>query len=205
MRVLAYAHIDSRMSALVNTLRVALSSLVFFLVTFALLFLGFVFFSQLYNGRLLIDGYLTYFDAMNSCFNLLFDPFNSDLFPASTSWPFWIWYYSYMIVMVIMELNLVIAILVAAFEAARVHATLGSHRTIGEALSQWRALSHATRRLPDGRASMARVYAYTSQTTEEAVQRAARCVFSDLCACACARVCVRTCARVCGISRIGLL
>ena len=90
-RTLKYASIDSRMSLLLLTFAYAAGSIFFFLVTFCLLFFGFVFAAQIYNGRLLIEGYTTFFLAFTNCFNLLFDAFDSSLFPPASSWVFWIW------------------------------------------------------------------------------------------------------------------
>lgn len=179
-RMLKYARIDSRMSLLLHTFAYAAGSIFFFLLTFALLFLGFVFMAQVYLGRILIEGYLTFFEAFTSAFNLLFDSFDSDLFPGASSWPFWLWYFTYMVFITLVQLNLIVAILVGAFDAARAHAAAGGDgtksRTIATTFAEYKALRRAVRRRPDGSIDTARVYAVYSGRTPEEVERAAVCI-----------------------------
>jgi len=174
-RVLKYAEIDARMSLLLRTLSIAAGTLLFYMVSGALLFMGWVFFAQAYNGWLLLPGYTTFFQAFTSVFNLLFDPFPNEDFPSSGKWPFWVWYFLFMLIVTIVALNLVVAILVSAFETARdyaIHARRRHTRTIGAASSEWLLLGQALK-YRDGRPDMAAVYSYFSGLScEEVVQRA---------------------------------
>ena len=173
-RSLRYAHIDIRMSLLLRTLKVAAGTLCFFLITGALLFMGYVFFAQIYNGFIMLEGYTTFFGAFTNTFNLLFDPFPGENFPSASRWPFWVWYFVFMILITIICMNLVVAILVSAFELVRDFAAgrgRGQH-TIGSAFVEWRALQRATR-YKDGKPDMAAVYAFYSKRDADDVVRSA--------------------------------
>lgn len=173
-RTLRYAHIDVRMSLILRTLKVAAGTICFFLASGSLLFMGYVFFAQIYNGFILLQGYTTFFQAFTNTFNLLFDPFPGEDFPSASSWPFWIWYFFFMTLITTIGLNLVIAILVSAFELVRDFAAVrerGQH-TIGSAFAEWRELQRATR-LKNGEPDMAAVYAFYSKREPWEVESAA--------------------------------
>mmetsp|Transcript_1916 Transcript_1916/g.5529 ORF Transcript_1916/g.5529 Transcript_1916/m.5529 type:complete len:628 (+) Transcript_1916:16-1899(+) len=173
-RTLRYAHVDVRMSLILRTLKVAAGTICFFLASGSLLFMGYVFFAQIYNGFILLQGYTTFFQAFTNTFNLLFDPFPGEDFPSASSWPFWIWYFFFMTLITTIGLNLVIAILVSAFELVRDFAAVrerGQH-TIGSAFAEWRELQRATR-LKNGEPDMAAVYAFYSKREPWEVESAA--------------------------------
>ena len=84
-------------TALANTTararhKVAAGTICFFLLSGTLLFMGGVFFAQVYNGSILLEGYTTFFGCLINTFNLLYDPFPSDAFPSASRWPFYVWY-----------------------------------------------------------------------------------------------------------------
>ena len=177
LRVLRYAHIDARMSLMLTTLAVAAGTLLFFMASGSLVFFGFCFFAQIYNGYLLLPGYTTFFETLLSVFNLLFDPFPNEYFPSASKWPFYVWYFLYMIVVSIVALNLVIAIIVSSFEIARDFAAARNAsgrraHTIRSAVTEWRALGAALA-YTNGAPDLSKVYAFYSGRSPASVDGSA--------------------------------